>query len=88
MSQPFNAQDSGRRAFRHDYESPDDRPVIVYLHPFWANESERLMYEDEVERNPIRDDEYRLAYLAKISETVLTKYGKNSGLPSKTEVIP
>lgn len=88
MSEPFNAEtDTGRMAYRNDWEQADGRPVIVYLEPFWANETERLVYEDAVEANPIQDNEYRLAYLAKISEMVLEKYGRNPGLPKGTEVL-
>lgn len=88
MSEPFNAEtDTGRMAYRQEWEQADGRPVIVYREPFWANETERLVYEDAVEANPIQDSEYRLAYLAKISEMVVAKYGRNPGLPKGTEIL-
>lgn len=88
MSHPFNAEpNTGRMGYRTEFDAPDERPLLYIAHSFWLNESERLAYEDEVERNPIQDDEYRLAYLAKISEAVLAKYGKNIGLPSRTELL-
>lgn len=86
--QPFNSDpNTGRMGYRTDFDSPDERPLLYIAHSFWLNESERLAYEDEVERNPIQDDEYRLAYLAKISEAVLAKYGRNPGLPKGTEIL-
>ena len=88
MSEPFNAEvNTGRMAYRQEWEQADGRPVIVYVYPFWANETERLVYEDAVEANPIQDTEYRLAYLQKISEMVLAKYGKHIGLPKGTEIL-
>ncbi len=54
----FNQQrDTGRMGFRHDWEPVDERPLLIYPYPFWADESERLTYEDAVEANRMRDGE-------------------------------
>ena len=72
--QPFNAEpDTGRLAYRTEYEPVDERPMLVMRFPFWEDDLERMTYEDAVEANPIRDDEYRLAYLGRISGLVAGK---------------
>lgn len=75
--QPFNQRtDTGRMGFRHEWEGPDERPLIVYPEPFWADESERLTYEATVEDNPRHEGEGPMAYVARLSALVVGKYGR------------
>lgn len=74
--QPFNANpDTGRMAFRHEWEQPDERPCVVYPHPFWKDEAERLRYERAVKLAPpsqyphMKLDEY-LAEIVKLAEGI------------------
>jgi hypothetical protein len=67
-------QDTGRLAFRTEYDPPDDRPLLVDRYGFWEDDTERMTYENAVEASPIRNDEGRLAYIARVSEVVTGKY--------------
>lgn len=74
--EPFNANpDTGRRGYRMEWEAPDERPLVVQTEPFWADESERLMYEDACESDHPREADTLLDYLARISAVVSGKYG-------------
>jgi hypothetical protein len=73
-AQPFNQNDSGRMGFRHDWEAPDDRPLVIHPWPFWADETERMTYEAAVEADKPGEADTLLDYLARISATVEGKY--------------
>ncbi len=71
--EPFSsAPDTGRMAFRNEWEPRDERPCIVYPHPFWKDEDERLRYERAAAHCPVSAsgkltlDEY-LAEVAKVA---------------------
>lgn len=52
----FNSNpDTGRLAYRNpEFEPyPDDRPVMVWPHPFWKDEEERLRYERAAQHMPV-----------------------------------
>jgi hypothetical protein len=69
------AEDTGRMAFRHEWEYADGRPCIVYRYPFWRDESERLRYERAVSMCPVKEyghmrfDEY-LGEVVKVAEGI------------------
>ena len=74
-----------RNGWREVDEPTDERPPILhgacpcagcreYEGDIWRDKTERMTYEDAVTADPIKDDEYRLAYLAKISAKVEGKY--------------
>lgn len=74
--QPFNQRtDTGRMGFRHEWEPADERPLIVYHEPLWADETERMTYEAAVEADRPREADTLLDYLARISAAVAGKYG-------------
>lgn len=68
------ARDTGRMAFRHEWEAVDERPLLIDPHGFWADETERMTYEDAVQANPRRPDEGPASYIRRISEMVTGKY--------------
>jgi hypothetical protein len=74
-TQPFNQNDTGRMAYRHEWEAPDDRPLLIQTEPFWADESERLTYEDACAVDRPREADTLLSYLSRISAAVSGKYG-------------
>ena len=54
--QPFNANpDTGRMAFRYEWEPMDDRPTVVYREAFWKDEAERVRYERAVQLCPLKE---------------------------------
>jgi hypothetical protein len=74
-----------RNGWREDDEPTDERPLILhgacpcagcreYSGDIWRDKTESMTYEDAIEAAPIQPDEYRLAYLAKISAKVEGKY--------------
>ena len=74
-----------RNGWREDDEPTDERPLILrgvcpcagcreYSGDIWHDKTEQMTYEDAVAAEPIKDDDYRLAYLAKISAKVEGKY--------------
>jgi hypothetical protein len=74
--QPFNQRtDTGRMGFRREWEAPDERPLLIQTEAFWADESERLMYEDACEADHPRETDTLLDYLSRISAAVSGKYG-------------
>ena len=76
------APDTGRMGFRTEYERQDERQLLYYAYPFWADETERMTYEDAVEANPRREDEGAMTYAARISAVVAGKYsGAVQGMP-------
>lgn len=62
-------------AFRHEWEQADGRPCVVYPHPFWKDEEERLRYERAVKLAPpsqygkLTLDEY-LSEIVKLAEGI------------------
>jgi len=74
--EPFNSNpDTGRRGYRQEWEQPDGRPLLIQTEPFWADETERMTYEDAVEADHPRPEDTLLSYLARISAAVAGKYG-------------
>lgn len=72
---PFNQRaDTGRMGFRHEWEPVDDRPLVVYHEPLWADETERMTYEAAVEADRPREEDTLLDYLARISASVAGRY--------------
>jgi len=72
---PFNQEyDTGRKAYREDWEEPDDRPALRVLEPFWADKTEQMAYEDAAEADRPRPEDSLLTYLARVSAAVLGKY--------------
>ena len=76
-----------RNGWREDDEPDDGRQLILhgacpcagcreYEGDIWRDKTERMTYEDAIAAEPIQPDEYRLAYLAKISAKVEGKYGR------------
>jgi len=50
----FNANpDTGRMGFRHEWEPPDERPLVIYPYPFWKDEDERERYERAAKHCPV-----------------------------------
>jgi len=74
-TQPFNQNDTGRMAYRHEWEPPDERPLLIQTEAFWADESERMTYEDACAVDRPREADSLLDYLSRISATVSGKYG-------------
>jgi hypothetical protein len=68
-----NPADTGRVAFRYEWEQTDERPMVIYPHRFWRDESERLTYEDAVEANPRRPGEGSFSYIARLSAIVVDR---------------
>jgi len=84
---PFNQRsDTGRLGFRYEWEQPDERPLVIYPEPFWADETERMTYEDAVEANPRREGEGVLSYAARLSGIVVGRYamGPHRMPPART----
>ena len=72
--QPFNQNDTGRMGYRMEWEAPDERPLVVYLEPFWADDTERMTYEDAAEADHPRPEDTLLDYLARVSTAVSGRY--------------
>jgi hypothetical protein len=71
----FNSNpDTGRRGYRMEWEAPDDRPLVVYHEPFWADDTERMTYEAAAEADKPRDTDTLEGYLARLSAAVLGRY--------------
>lgn len=78
----FNANpDTGRRGYRMEWEAPDDRPLLVYTEPFWADETERMTYEDAAEADHPREEDSLESYLARISAAVEGRYKRLPVMP-------
>lgn len=78
----FNANpDTGRRGFRYEWETPDDRPLVVYLDPLWQDETERMTYEDACAADRPRDDDTLEGYLSRISAAVEGRYKRLPVMP-------
>jgi len=60
--------------YRTEFDPVDERPLLYSPYPFWRDETERMVYEAAVEADPIKDTDYRLAYLGRISNAVEGKY--------------
>jgi hypothetical protein len=73
-SHAFNQNDTGRMAFRHEWEAPDERPLLVYTDQLWEDETERMTYEDATEADRPKPEDTLLSYLGRISATVRGKY--------------
>lgn len=68
---PFNQRtDTGRMGFRNDWEQVDERPLLIYPHPFWTDIVEKATYEAAVAMNPRREGEGPISYIRRISEVV------------------
>jgi len=48
----------------------DSRPLLIYPHPFWHDESERLTYEHAVETHKLGADEGPGSYIIRLAESV------------------
>jgi hypothetical protein len=78
----FNSNpDTGRMGYRTEVEAADERPLLYSPHPFWTDETERMTYEAAVEADPIKETDYRLAYVARISASVEGKYQRVGSMP-------
>ena len=78
----FNANpDTGRRGYRMEWETPDERPLVVYNEPFWADETERMTYEAACEADRPRDADTLEGYLARISAAVEGRYKRLPRMP-------
>jgi hypothetical protein len=66
-------QDSGLMGFRYPEEPADSRPVLRWQQ-FWADESERVLYEAAVAKHRVKPGEGPMAYAARISAAVTGAY--------------
>jgi hypothetical protein len=57
-----------------EWEQADERPLLIQTQPFWADETERMTYEDACSADKPKDEDSLLSYLARISATVEGKY--------------
>jgi hypothetical protein len=74
-SPAFNANpDTGRRGYRMEWEAQDERPLVIQTEPFWADETERMTYEDAAAADKPRDEDTLLDYLARVSAAVEGRY--------------
>lgn len=76
-----------RDGFRTELDRTDERPLLVYAHPFWASAEEEARYERAVKACPVREygalrlDQY-LAEVVTVAEGIRPQGTAVKAMPS------